>query len=320
MKAIVQDRYGAPDVLELREIEQPVAGDDEVLVRVRAVSVNPYDWHFMRGEPYLMRLMSGLLRPKVPVIGVDLAGQVEAVGEGVTGFQPGDAVFGMAKRACAEYVCASPDALVAKPADISFEQAATVPIAGLTALQGLKGRVQSGQTVLVNGAAGGVGTFAVQIAKSLGTEVTAVCSTRNVDLVRSIGADRVIDYTRDEFTTGERRYDLLLDMMGNHPLSACRRILMPDGVLVIVGGPDRGNLLGPLAHALSVLFRSKVLGQKTVMMLAKRSREDLQTLADLMASGAVTPVIDRSYGLSDTAEAIRYLEQGHARGKVVITV
>jgi NADPH:quinone reductase-like Zn-dependent oxidoreductase len=319
MKAIVQDRYGSPDVLELRDIDRPTVGENDVLVRVRAAAVNPYDWHFMRGKPYLMRVVSGLLKPKVTVPGVDLAGQVEAVGSAVTQFEPGDEVFGMAKRALAEFVCASADALVSKPANVSFEQAAAVPIAGLTALQGLRGRLQPGQTALINGASGGVGTFAVQIAKSLGAEVTAICSTRNEDLVRSIGADRVIDYSRDDFTQGERRYDLLLDMMGNHSLSDCMRILAPDGAIVIVGGPDRGDLLGPIAHMLKVVFLSKVIGKKIVMLLAKAGLEDLQILADLMASGAVIPVIDRNYTLGETADAIRYLEEGHARGKVVIS-
>ena len=325
MKAVVYTNYGSPDVLEIRDIKKPVPNDDQVLIKVRAASVNPLDWHFIEGTPYIMRLGVGLRKPKDPRLGVDLAGQVEAVGKNVTQFKPGDEVFGARTGAFAEYVCARADkAVVLKPANLTFEQAASVGIAGVTALQGLrdKGHVQPGQKVLINGASGGVGTFAVQIAKSFGAEVTGVCSTRNLELVRSLGADHVIDYTKEDFTKGEQRYDLILDNVGNQPLSGFRRVLQPKGICVMIGGggPSDGGLIGPMARPLKAMLISPFISQKMGMFMAQLTKDDLSILADLMQSGKVKPVIDRTYPLSQIADAIRYLEQGHARGKVVITV
>jgi NADPH:quinone reductase-like Zn-dependent oxidoreductase len=321
MNAIVYRSYGPPDVLACEDVEKPTARDDQVLIKVRAASVNPLDWHFMRGEPYFLRVGSGLRKPKVTRLGVDLAGQVEAVGRNVTQFQPGDEVFGTSRGAFAEYVCAAEKAVALKPANVTFEQAAAVPVAGLSALQALrdKGRIQPGQKVLVNGAAGGVGTFAVQIARSFGADVTGVCSTRNVDMVRSIGADRVIDYTRDDFTEGGQRYDLILDCIGNRPLSACRRVMSPGGFYVAVGGSG-GRAIGPLARMLGAAVLSRFVSQHLVMFLASLNKGDLVVLKGLIEAGKVTPVIDRSYALREVPEAIRYLEEGHARGKVVITM
>ncbi len=317
MKAAVYTRYGPPDVLQIMDVEKPAPKDDEVLIRVRAASINPLDWRIMRGRPYIVRLMFGL-RPRVTP-GRDVAGQVESVGRNVTRFKPGDAVFGSCLGALAEYACTSESALATKPDNVTFEQAASVPVAGYTALQGLrdKGRLQAGQRVLINGAAGGVGTFAVQIARSYGADVTGVCSTRNVEMVRSIGADRVIDYTREDFTGQAQRYDQIFDCVGNHSLSACRRVLKPGGIFVIAGGPKDLNTI--LARVLEALVLSRLGSQKFVMFIAKRSQEDLTTIRDLMAAGKVTPVVDRRYSLSDAAEALRYLELGHARGKVVVT-
>ncbi|HEX9379550.1 MAG TPA: NAD(P)-dependent alcohol dehydrogenase [Gaiellaceae bacterium] len=322
MKAIVFQRYGSPDVLELKEIETPVVKDDQVLVRVQAASVNPLDWHNMRGMPYLVRASEGLAKPKNTGLGADLAGRVEAVGKDVTQFQPGDEVFGMSIRTLAEYVSVSDQGVVAKPADLTFEQAAAVPLAALTALQGLrdKGQITPGQKVLVNGAAGGVGTFAVQIAKSFGAEVTGVCSTRNVDLVRSIGADHVIDYTQQDFTRNGQRYDLIFDSAGYRSLSDCRRVLGSNGILVMCGAGNGRSSFRIMARMLSALLVSRFGRQKLVPFMAKRSRDDLILLKELIETGKVTPVIDRSYPLSGVPEAIRYLEEGHARGKVVITV
>jgi NADPH:quinone reductase-like Zn-dependent oxidoreductase len=323
MKAIVYHDYGSPDVLKCEEIETPTAGDDEVLVEVRAASVNPLDWHYMRGMPYFLRIQAGLRRPKITRLGVDLAGQVEAVGRNVTRFKPGDEVFGVGRGAFAEYACASESALVMKPDNVTFDQAAAVPVAAFTALQGLrdKGRVQPGQKVLINGAAGGVGTFAVQIAKAFGAAVTGVCSTRNMDMVRSIGADQVVDYTREDFTKSGQLYDLILDCAGNHPLSAIRRVLTPVGTYVAVGGPSGPWMIGPLASAVTASVLSRFVSQNLVMLLARlSSREDQTTMHELMKAGKVTPVIDRRYSLDEVPEAIRYLEEGHARGKVVITV
>jgi NADPH:quinone reductase-like Zn-dependent oxidoreductase len=321
MKAIVYERYGSPDVLELKEIDTPVVEEDQVLVRVQAASVNPLDWHRMRGRPYVMRASEGLAKPKNNGLGADVAGRVEAVGRNVTQFQPGDEVFGMSLRTCAEYVCVSEHGLALKPANLTFEQAAAVPVAASTALQGLrdKGQIQPGQKVLINGAAGGVGTFAVQIAKSFGAEVAGVCSRRNVDMVRSIGADQVIDYTREDFTQGGQLYDLIFDSVGNRSLSDCRRVLKPDGFLVVVGAPD-GRWLGPLVRLLKALLLSPFVSQKLVAFLSKRSKDDLVVLKELIEAGKVTPVIDRRYPLSEVPAAIRYLEEGHAQGKVVITV
>jgi NADPH:quinone reductase-like Zn-dependent oxidoreductase len=322
MRAIVYHEYGSPDVLELRDIDEPVVTDDGVLVRVHAASVNPYDWHFMRGTPYLVRLMAGLTKPKTARLGVDVAGVVEAVGSNVKQFRAGDEVFGSSKGAFAEHVCTSERALVLKPANVTFEQAAAVPVAAFTALQGLrdKGRIQRGHKVLINGAAGGVGTFAVQIAKWFGADVTGVCSTRNVDMVRSIGADHVIDYTQEDFTHSGQRYDLMFDAAGNHSLSDNRRVLESRGTLVMVGGSPKGNWLGPLLPALEAIVISRFVGHTLALLLAKGSKEDLIILRGLLEAGTVTPVIDRTYPLSEVPEAIRYLEQGHARGKVVITM
>jgi NADPH:quinone reductase-like Zn-dependent oxidoreductase len=322
MKAIVYYNYGSPDVLKREEIEKPAAGNNQVLIKVRAASVNPYDWHFMRGMPYVVRIPAGLRTPKNTRLGADVAGQVEAVGSNVTQFKPGDGVFGMCQGAFAEYVCASESAVAMKPDNVTFEQAAAVPIAGFTALQGLrdKGKIQPGQRAMINGAAGGVGTFAVQIAKSFGADVTGVCSTRNVDMVRSIGADRVIDYTQQDFTKSGQRYDLLFDCVGNHSFSACRRVLNPKGIYLPVGGPSGRWKIG-LARAIKTLVLSQFVSQNLIaFFLAKPSKQDLTIMHDLMAAGKVTPVIDRRYGLSEVPEAIRYLEEGHARGKVVITV
>jgi NADPH:quinone reductase-like Zn-dependent oxidoreductase len=323
MKAAVYTRYGSPDVVQITDVEKRVPKDDEVLIKVRAASVNPLDWHFMRGTPYFLRLMAGLRKPKDKRLGVDVAGQVEAVGGNVKQFKPGDEVFGACRGAFAEYACTSESALVTKPNNVTFEQAASVPIAAFTALQGLrdKGEIQPGQKVLINGAAGGVGTFAVQIAKWFGAEVTGVCSTRNVDMVRSIGADRVIDYTREDFTKSGQLYDLFFDCVGNHSLLACRRVLNPKGNYVPVGGSAGRWMIGPLVRAITTLVLSRFVSEKLVaFFLAKSSKEDLNLMHELMKAGKVTPVIDKRYRLSEVPEAIRYLEEGHARGKVVITL
>jgi NADPH:quinone reductase-like Zn-dependent oxidoreductase len=321
MQAIVNTRYGSPDRLELAEVERPRLEPDRVLVRVRASSVNPFDWHMLRGEPYLVRLTDGLRRPKQHVRGVDVAGVVEEVGAEVTGLEPGDEVFGGAVGAMADYALGRVRNLAPKPAGITFEQAAAVSIAGHTALQALRdrGRLRDGQTVLVNGAAGGVGTFAVQIAKAYGANVTGVCSTRNVELVRSLGADGVVDYTLEDFSRAGRRYDLIVDNVGNRPLRAFRRALEPKGTLVLVGGRP-GNWIGPLLPPLKALVVSPFVGQKLLPMLTKQNRDDLLVLKELIESGKVTPVVDRTYPLGDAAEAFRYVEAGHAPGKVVLTV
>jgi NADPH:quinone reductase-like Zn-dependent oxidoreductase len=322
MKAIVYQKYGSPDVLELNEIDTPVAKDDQVLIKVHAASVNPLDWHRMRGEPYFMRTSEGLTKPKNTGLGADVAGVVEAVGRNVTHVQPGDEVFGMSMRTLAEYVAVSGEGVVPKPANVTFEEAASVPVAALTALQGLrdKGAIQAGQKVLVNGAAGGVGTFAVQIAKSFGADVTGVCSTRNVELVQSIGADHVIDYTREDFTRNGQRYDLILEAAGNRSLSALRRVLTPDGTLVLVGAAKGRSGGRPILRLVRALLRGRFVSQTVVTYMAARNRDDLLFLRELMEAGKVTPVIDRRYPLSEVPDAIRYLEAGHARGKVVITV
>ena len=323
MKAIVRERYGSPDVLELRDVDKPVLDDDSVLVKVRAASINAYDWHMMRGLPFLARMSEGLRKPKSIAMGVDVAGQVEAVGKNVTHLRPGDEVFGARSGALAEYVRGSAKSfLVPKPAGLTFEQAAAMPMAATTALQGLRdrGQLKAGQTVLINGAAGGVGTFAVQIAKAFGAHVTAVCSTRNVDMVRSIGADEVVDYTREDFTKGGQPYDLILDVAASRPLSECRRVLASNGTLVLVGAPD-GRRMGPIvARILAMIVLSRFASQKLLPFLAKNSKEDLMFLKELVEAGRIRPVIDRTYPLSETAAAIRYLEEGHARGKIVITV
>jgi len=322
MKAIVCRHYGSPGVLSCEEIDKPVPGETEVLLKVQAASVNPLDWHFLRGTPYFLRLMTGLRRPKIPRLGVDVAGKVEAAGTKVTRFRLGDSVFGTCRGALAEYVCASEAALVVKPENLTFAQAASVPIAGFTALQGLrdKGHLHPGHKVLINGAAGGVGTFAVQIAKSFGAEVTGVCSTRNVDMVQSIGADRVIDYTREDFTQGGQRFDLILDCVGNRSWRDCRHVLNPGGICVAVGGSADRWMIVPMLRGLSAQVLSRFASRKPVGILAKSRQEDLVTLRDLMQAGKVTPVIDRCYALGEVPEAIRYLEEGHARGKVVIVL
>jgi NADPH:quinone reductase-like Zn-dependent oxidoreductase len=326
MNAIVYRDFGSPGVLRLEQIDKPVPNDHQLLIRVRAASVNPLDWHYVEGTPYIARIMEfGVLRPKITRLGVDFAGTVEAVGKDVTLFKPGDEVFGGRTGAFAEYVCVLADRAVArKPANVTFEQAASVPIAAVTALQALrdKGQVRPGQRVLINGASGGVGTFAVQIAKSLGADVTGVCSTRNVDMVRSLGADRVIDYTHEDFAEGAARYDVILDNVGNHSLSECRRVLNPEGKYVLIGGGGLNDdrWLGPMRRLLEALVCSPFVSQHMGMMLAELNTADLTVLGDLMQTGKVTPVIDRHYRLSEVPAAIRYLEGGHARGKVVITV
>lgn len=320
MKAIVQDRYGSPDVLELQEVDKPVVDDDGVLVRVRAASVNALDWHLMRGVPSIVRMTEGLRKPKVPIRGVDVAGHVEAVGRNVTEFQPGDEVFGMRSAAFAEYVCGKEQNFVPKPVGLTFEKTAAVPVAAETALQGLrdKGQIRPRQKVLINGASGGVGTFAVQIAKSFGADVTGVCSPRNVDMVRSIGADRVIDYTREDFTRDGHRYDLIFDVAGNRSFSDCRRALSPSGTLVMAG--QSGRKKPSILPFLTTPVLSRVVKQKLVAFIAKHSKEDLVALKELIEAGKVTPVIDRHYPLREVPEAIRYVGEGHPRGKVVITV
>jgi len=325
MTAVVRCDYGTADMLRIAQVETPAPGDDEILVKVHAAALNPLDWHEMRGTPYVMRLDTGLRRPKDMRLGVDYAGTVEAVGAKVTRFKPGDVVFGGRSGALAQYLVAREDRAVAlKPGNVSVEQAAGVGIAGTTALQGLrdKGRLGAGERVLVNGASGGVGTFAVQIAKSMGAEVTGVSSARNHELVRSLGADHVIDYRTQDYTAGETRYDVILDAVGNRSLSENRRVLVPDGRYVLIGGggPDAGNWIGPLAKPLLALLMSPFVGQDMGLLLAQLSNQDTQALAALMQSGAVAPVIDRRYPLAETAEAIRYLETGRARGKVIITM
>jgi NADPH:quinone reductase-like Zn-dependent oxidoreductase len=321
MKAIVYHEYGTPDVLELQEIEKPAVKDEEVLIRVHATSVNPADWHLMTGKPYVMRPTTGLSKPKNQLLGLDMAGRVDAVGRNVTRFQPGDEVFGAHDGAYAEYA-AAPEGLIAlKPANLTYEEAAAVPVAGLTALQGLrdKGHVRSGQKVLIIGASGGVGTFAVQLAKSFGAEVTGVCSTRNLDRVRSLGADRVIDYTREDFTRSGQRYDLIFQVAGTVPPSACRRVLSPAGTLVLCSG-EGGSWLGPIGRILSGVVGSSFSSQKVVMWISQASHDDLVTLKELIEAGTVTPVIDRRYALAEAAEALRYQGEGHTQGKIVITV
>jgi NADPH:quinone reductase-like Zn-dependent oxidoreductase len=326
MKAIVTYRYGSPDVLEQREVDRPVASDDRVLVRVRAASPNPYDWHFMRGEPYLLRIQSGLTKPKLNILGADLAGQVEAVGKNVTRFRPGDEVFGEIagnpQGSFAEFVSVPADWLEKKPANLTFEQAAAVPLAGLTALQGLReiGKIKSGQKLLIIGASGGVGTFAVQLAKSFGAEVTGVCSTRNLEMVSSIGADHVIDYSEEDFTQLAERYDLIFQLAGTQSASSCRRVLTPRGTLVLSSGDGGGPWLGPLGRLVRALAQAPFVSQNVVTWVAKKSQEGLRYLKELIEAEKVRPVIDRQYTLSEVPEAMRYLEEGHARGKIVITV
>jgi len=323
MKGVVHLCYGSPDVVRYVDVPRPAPEDNEVLVKVHAASVNPLDWHYLHGTPYLVRLEAGFGKPRDPRLGVDFAGTVAAVGKSVTRFQPGDEVFGGKFGSLADYVAVREDRAIAlKPANVTFQQAAAVPIAAVTALQALrdKGQIHPGQRVLINGASGGVGTFAVQIAKSYGAEVTGVCSTRNVDLLRSLGADHVIDYSREDFTSGDRHYDLILDNVGTHSLLEYRRVLNPQGRYVMIGSTTTGNWLGFFAGPLAGLLLSPFVSQKFSMILAELNKEDLATLGTLMQSGKVTPVIDRTYQLAETAEALRYLEKGHARGKVVVAV
>ena len=325
MKAIVQPRFGSPDVLHFTDVDQPAIGPDEVLVRVHAAALNPYDWHIMRGDPYVARLMGtvGLTRPKPRIAGVDGAGTVEAVGANVRGLRPGEEVLGRFEGAFAEHARAKADLVVAKPARLTFEQAAAVTMAGQTALRAIRdaGQVQAGQRVLVNGAAGGVGSFAVQIAAALGAEVTGVCSTGNVDLVRSIGAADVVDYTKEDFTDGRVRYDVIQDNVGNQPLTRLRRALTPTGTLVInAGGPPSGQVFGPIGGILRVVAMNTVVRQRLRPLPDTWTREHLLAVVELVEAGQVTPVVGRTFPLADTAAGLRYLEQGHARGKVVVTV
>lgn len=325
MKAIAYHDYGPPEVLRLESVEELPPNDNEVLIKVRAASANPLDWHFMRGTPYILRIIGkGLLRPKVTRLGVDVAGEVEAVGRKVTQFKPGDEVFGRGSGAFAEYVRAPENKVVLKPANLTFEQAAAVPVAGSSALQGLrdKGKVQPGQKVLINGAGGGVGTFAVQLAKWFDAHVTGVCSTKNVEMVRSIGADHVIDYTKEDLTRGEQRYDLIFDLVGNHSLSAFRRAMSAKGTCVMAGGggPNDGRWITPFTGPIEALLLSPFVSQKFVLLVASINRDDLMVLKELIETKKVKPVIGRTYPLSDVPAAIRYLEQGHAQGKVVIRV
>ncbi|MDP6667212.1 MAG: NAD(P)-dependent alcohol dehydrogenase [Dehalococcoidia bacterium] len=323
MKVFVNRKYGSPDVLQLEEVEKPTPADNEILVKVRAISVNPWDWHSMRGKPAFARLALGLRGPKIHVLGADVAGQVEVVGEDVKRFQPGDEVFGdladFGGGSFAEYVCNSEEAFVVKPTGTTFEEAAAVPLAALTALQGLrdKGQIQSGQKVLVNGASGGVGSFAVQIAKSFDTEVTGVCSTGNIEMVHSIGADRVIDYTQDDFTRNGLHYDLVFDAVGNHSVSAIKRALNPGGICAVIGFSSVGRMMQTVLLGPFMLLGSR---KKMGLMVAKMKQEDLVSIKELVEAGKVIPVIDRRYSFDEIPEAVRYLEEGHARGKVVVTM
>jgi NADPH:quinone reductase-like Zn-dependent oxidoreductase len=323
MKAAICTAYGSPDVVQIWDVEKPAPKDDEVLIKVRAASLNPADWHIKRGQPRLVRLITGLGKPRDGRIGFDVAGEIETVGRNVTEFKPGDEVFGSCQGAFAEYACALESAVARKPENVTFEQAAAVPIAAYTALQGLrdKGKVQPAQKVLIHGASGGVGTFAVQIAKWLGAEVTAVCSTRNVDLVRSIGADRVVDYTQRDFTKDGQRYDVIFDLVGNHSLTAVTGVLNRKGIYIgagILG--SSASLFGMLTGMIATLVRSRFMSQQVVIFMAKRRKEDLLLLHELLKTGKVTPVIDKCYSLSQVPEAIRHLEGKHARGKIVIAV
>jgi NADPH:quinone reductase-like Zn-dependent oxidoreductase len=324
VKAIVQERFGPPDTLRLVEIDPPRVGAGDVLVRVQAAALNPYDWHILRGDPYVARLMGGvgLTKPKARIAGVDGAGRVEAVGAGVTGLAPGDEVLGFCRGALAEYALAGADTVVPKPAGLTFEQAAAVPMAALTALHGLRdaGGVRAGQRVLVNGASGGVGTFAVQIAAALGAEVTGVCSTRNVELVRSLGAAHVVDYTAADFADGRTRYDVILDNVGNRPLRDLRRAVTPRGTILLNGGGSPGHVFGAVGSMAKAVAANAVVRQRLRPFLSKPKREDLLTLTRMIEDGTLTPVVDRAYPLADTAKALHLVEQGHARGKIVVSV
>ncbi|MDX6370062.1 MAG: hypothetical protein QOG93_1564 [Gaiellaceae bacterium] len=322
MKAMVYEKYGSPDVLELREIDRPPLTDDGVLVHVRAASVNPFDWHMLTGTPYLARVQAGLLKPKSQVLGVDFAGTVEAVGKDVTAFQPGEDVYGGRAGAFGEYVCVR-KSVARKPANLPFEDAAAVPMAAITALQALrdKGHVRAGQKVLVNGASGGVGTFAVQLAKAFGAEVTGVCSTRNVETVRSLGADHVIDYTKEDFTQSGVSFDVLVDVAGNHSWSEYKRALGESATMIVVGGRKTNRWIGPMGDAVKRRLAS-VTGSRTVVapFLAQLNKEDLDVLRELLEAGKLRPVIESRYELSEVPEALRYVGAGHAKGKVVISI
>ncbi len=318
---MVYHRYGTPDVLRLEDVDLPAPGDKQVLVRVRAASVNPYDWHHLTGTPYFLRLSAGLRRPKEPRLGLDYAGVVEAVGPGVTALRPGDEVFGMRTGSFAEYLITGEHVATRIPQGVSFEQAAATPLAALTALQALrKGEVRAGQRVLVNGASGGVGTFAVQLAKTFGAQVTAVCSPHNVDAVRRLGADRVIDYTREDFVRSGQRYDVIIDGPGNRSLADRRRALTPTGALVLISGPKTNRWLGPATGLVKLVVSARFGSQKLLGMLTQNTRQDLELIAAMIRDGRVTPVIERTLPLHELPEALRYVGTGHARGKIVITV
>jgi NADPH:quinone reductase-like Zn-dependent oxidoreductase len=326
VRAIVYQNFGSPDILHCEDIEKPLPGDDEVLIKIRAASINPLDWKVMKGGPLIIRLLFGLGKPKIKRPGVDVAGELEAVGSNITQLKVGDAVFGVCNGAFAEYAIAKrgrdgKPGVVVKPDQVTYEQAASAPVAALTALQGLRdhGRIQAGQSVLVNGAAGGVGTFAVQIAKSLGAQVTGVCSARNLDLVRLIGADQAIDYAQQDFTKGGQLYDVILDCVGNHRFSACKRVLRDKGIFVGVGASPDVPIWRLLAGLLGALAQSALGSQKMKFFIAKVNQQDLTAIGELMATGQVTPVIDRCYGLDEVRAAFRYMEDGHARGKVIVT-
>jgi NADPH:quinone reductase-like Zn-dependent oxidoreductase len=322
MKAIIYHRYGGPEVLQLQEVDMPALAASSVLVRVHAASANPYDWHFLRGEPYFMRLMFGLRAPKRHGLGVDFAGEVEKVGSAVADFHPGAQVYGMCDGAFAEYVACPASALAIKPANLTYEQAAAVPLAGLTALQGLRdaGQLKAGQHVLIVGASGGVGTFAVQIAKALGAHVTGVCSTRNVELVRALGADAVIDYTQEDFTRGVQRYDVIFQLGGVQSPAACRRALTPKGILVLSSGDSNGRVIGPLDRIIQASVLSRFVSQTLAVLDVKRSRADLESLAGMIDAGTLRPIVERTLPLAEVSAAIRHVETGHVRGKVVITL
>lgn len=321
MKAAVYTSYGTSDVVHIAELEKPVPKDDEVLIKVRAASVNPLDWRLMKGQPRVIRIMPRLMKMPIGRPGVDVAGVIEAVGSRVTQFKPGDAVFGAARAAIAEYACTKESGIALKPERVTFEQAAAVNVAGLTALQSLrKAKIQSGSNVLINGAAGGVGTFAVQIAKIFGAHVTGVCSTRNLELVRSIGADEVIDYTWHDFTKNDERYDLILDCVGNHPFSECRRVLNPKGRFVVIGMLHDATMTVLMGHLANALFLSMFGSQKVVWFMGKASQADLTLYGELISAGKVRPVIEKTYPLNETAAAMRHVEEGHARGKVLVTI
>ncbi len=322
MRAIVYERYGTPEVLSIRDVDRPEPGDDEVLVRVHAASLNALDWHYLTGTPYFMRLTAGLRRPKRTIPGVDVAGTVEAVGADVTTVRPGDEVFGVAVGSCAEFAVASVDRIARRPAGSTFEQAAAVPVAAITALQGLRdvGKVAAGHSVLINGAAGGVGTFAVQIAKALGAEVTAVCSTRNVETVRALGADRVVDYTTDDFVELGERFDVMLDNVGNRSPAECRRMLTDDGICVVISGPKENRVLGPVTHLIGTLAYFTFVSQRAASFTAEENAERLGALTDLLEAGTIEPVIERTYALDQVPEALAHIGTGHARGKLVVTM